>query len=51
MWWMWPHLRRLWAALGTVGVGLTINYLYGVWDNESVPNLSLVTNFLTKNWW
>ena len=46
---MWPHLRRLWAALGTVGVGLTINYLYGIWDNESVPHLSLVANFLTKN--
>src|SRR5690348_2345918 len=37
MWWLWPHLRRLWAAAGTVSAGLAVNYLYGWLENKPAP--------------
>ena len=37
MW--WPHLRRLWAAAGTVSAGLAVDYLYGWLGNQPAPAL------------
>ena len=48
MWWLWPHLRRLWAAAGTVSAGLAVNYLYGWLGNQSAPALSRLTDYLWR---
>jgi len=39
MWWLWPHLRRLWAGVGTVTAGLAVTYLYNLWSKQAVPDL------------
>jgi hypothetical protein len=43
MWWLWPHLRRLWAAAGTVSAGLAVNYFYmdGSGISQHRPSRSL----------
>lgn len=46
MWWLWPHLRRLWAAAGTITVGLAIDCLYGWLGNQSLPSLQHLADFL-----
>ena len=38
MWWLWPHFKRVWAMAATVIAGLTINYLYGLLGEQSVPS-------------
>ena len=48
MWWLWPHLRRLWAAAGTVSAGLAVNYLYGWLGNQPAPALSRLTDYLWR---
>src|SRR5215469_7368867 len=48
MWWLWPHLRRLWAAAGTVSAGLVVNYLYGWLGNQPAPTLSRLTEYLWR---
>ena len=48
MWWLWPHLRRLWAAAGTVSAGLAVNYLYGWLGNQPAPALSQFTDYLWR---
>src|SRR5215471_17006183 len=48
MWWLWPHLRRLWAAAGTVSAGLAVNYLYGWLGNQPAPALSQLTDYLWR---
>ena len=44
MWWLWPHLRRLWAAAGTLSAGLAVNYLYGWLRSQPVPTLTRLTD-------
>jgi len=39
IWWLWPHFKRIWAAFGAITVGLAVNYLYGLWGKQSVPDL------------
>jgi hypothetical protein len=46
MWWLWPHLRRLWAAAGTVSAGFAVNYLYGLLGNQPAPTLSRLIDYL-----
>ncbi len=48
MWWLWPHLRRLWATAGTVSAGLAVNYLYGWLGNQPAPALSRLTDYLWR---
>jgi AAA ATPase-like protein len=48
MWWLWSHLRRLWAAAGTVSAGLAVNYLYGWLGNQRAPVLSHLTDYLWR---
>ncbi len=48
MWWVWPHLRRLWAAAGTVSAGLAVNYLYGWLRNQPASALSQITDQLWR---
>jgi tetratricopeptide (TPR) repeat protein len=50
MWWTWPHLRRLWAAVGTVTAGLVVSYLYSLSSKQAVPDLRIVSNFLSGYW-
>jgi hypothetical protein len=50
MWWVWPHLRRLWAATGAVIVGLTVTCLYNLWTRQAVPDLSSLYSFLHDYW-
>ncbi len=46
MLWLWPHLRRLWAAAGTVSAGFAVNYLYGRLGNQPAPTLSRLIDYL-----
>src|SRR5260370_8258413 len=48
MWWLWPHLRRPWAAAGTVSAGLAVNYLYGWLRNQPASALSQITDHLWR---
>ena len=49
--WLWPHSKRLWAMVATVIVGLTINYLYGLWGEQSVPSVHRLSRFLGDSWY
>ena len=49
--WFWPHFKRLWAMAATVIVGLTINYLYGLWGEQSVPSVHRLSRFLGDSWY
>src|SRR5215471_5944646 len=48
MWRLWPHLRRLWVAAGTVSTGLAVNYLYGWLGKQPAPALSRLTDYLWR---
>jgi tetratricopeptide (TPR) repeat protein len=46
VWWLWPHLRRLWAGVGTVTAGIVITYLYSLLSEQPLPHLSVATDLL-----
>jgi TolB-like protein/Tfp pilus assembly protein PilF len=46
MWRLWPHLRRLWAAAGTVIAGLAVTWLYSVLSEQAQPHLHVTINLL-----
>ena len=50
MWWLWPHLRRLWAGVGTLTAGLTVTYLYNLWSKQAVPDLRSLSSLLHDYW-
>ena len=50
MWWAWPHLRRLWAGVGTLIAGLTVTYVYNLWSRQAVPDLRSAFGFLHDYW-
>ena len=50
MWRLWPHLRRLWAGVGTLTAGLTVTYLYNLWTNQAVPDLRSLYSFVHGYW-
>jgi predicted ATPase len=50
MWWLWPHLRRLWAATGAVIVGLVVTYLYSLSSKQALPDFRIISNFLRDYW-
>jgi tetratricopeptide (TPR) repeat protein len=50
MWWVWPHLRRLWAATGAIIVGLTVSYLFNLWSKQAVPDLRSAYGFVHGYW-
>jgi adenylate cyclase len=51
MWWLWPHLKRIWAVTGAVAVSLAANYLFAVWGRQSVPRLADLSGFLYIDWY
>ncbi len=50
MWRMWPHLRRLWAGIGTVTAGLVVTWLYSLMSEQALPHLRIVSNLLYGYW-
>jgi hypothetical protein len=50
MWWAWPHLRRLWAGVGTLIAGLTVTYIYNLWSRQAVPDLRGAFGLLHDYW-
>ena len=50
MWWAWPHLRRLWAAVGTITVGLVVTWLYSLLSEQALPHLR-IASFLLHDYW
>src|SRR5260370_37859435 len=46
MWWLWPHLRRLWAGVGTVTAGLVVTYLYSLLSEQALPHLRVAVSVL-----
>ena len=51
MWWLWQHFKRIWAAAGAIAVGLAVNYLYGLWGKQSVPDLRHLSDLLYGYWY
>ena len=51
MWWLWPHFKRIWTAFGAITVGFAVNYLYGLWGKQSVPDLRRLADFLLGYWY
>ena len=51
LWWLWPHFKRIWTAFGAVAVGLVVNYIYGLWGKQSVPDLRRLADFLYSYWY
>jgi len=51
MWRFWPHFKRLWAATGTIAVGLAVNYLYALWGGQSAPSLRDLSGLLYGYWY
>ena len=51
IWWLWPHFKRIWTACGAITVGLAVNYLYGLWGKQSVPDLRRLADFLYSYWY
>ena len=50
MWWAWPHLRRLWAGVGTITVGLVVTWLYSLLSEQALPHLR-IASFLLRDYW
>src|SRR5215469_2112582 len=51
MWRLWPLLRRLWAAVGTVAAGLAVKDLFAVWTKQSVPDVERFSRFPLGHWY
>ena len=51
MWWLWPHLRRLWAAAGTLTAGLVVSYLSSFSSRLLLPDQKTAWKFLSGHWW
>jgi hypothetical protein len=51
VWWLWPHFKRIWTVFGAVAVGLAVNYVYGLWSNQSVPDVRRFADFLYSYWY
>src|SRR5215469_12520091 len=52
MWWIWPHLRRLWAAAGTLAAGLVVSYLSSFSNRLLLPNQQTAWKLLSDHrWW
>jgi TolB-like protein/Tfp pilus assembly protein PilF len=50
MWWLWPHLRRLWTVTGAVLVGLIVTWLYSLLSEQAVPHPSIVATLFHDYW-
>jgi hypothetical protein len=50
MWWMWPHLRRLWAGVGTITAGLIVTWLYSLLSAQALPHVSIASILLRDYW-
>jgi hypothetical protein len=50
MWWLWPHLRRLWTVTGAVLVGLIVTWLYSLLSEQAVPHPSIVATLFHDHW-
>ena len=50
MWWLWPHLRRLWAGVGTVAAGLIVTWLYSLLSAQALPHVSIASTLLRDYW-
>ena len=50
MWWAWPHLRRLWAGVGTIIAGLAVTWVYSLLSEQALPHLR-IASFLLHDYW
>lgn len=50
MWWLWPHLRRVWAGAGAILAGLTVTYLYSLLSEQALPHLRVASK-LSHDYW
>ncbi len=50
MWWLWPHLRRLWAGVGTVIAGLVVTCLYSWLSEQPLPHSRVALQTLEDYW-
>ena len=50
MWWLWPHLRRLWAGVGTVTAGLVVTCLYSWLSEQPLPHSRVALQTLDDYW-
>jgi hypothetical protein len=50
MWWIWPHLRRLWAGVGTITAGLIVTWLYSLLSAQALPHVSIASTLLRDYW-
>ena len=46
----WPRLRRLWAGVGTITVGLVVTWLYSLLSEQALPHLR-IASFLLHDYW
>jgi hypothetical protein len=47
---LWPHLRRLWAGIGTITAGLIVTYLYSLLSEQALPHLDVASHLLRAYW-
>ena len=50
MWWTWPHVRRLWAGVGTITAGLAVTWVYSLLSEQALPHLR-IASFLLHDYW
>src|SRR5260370_22173264 len=50
MWWVWPHLRWLWAWIGTVTAGLFVSWLYSLLSEQPLPHVRVASALLHHDW-
>jgi len=50
MWWLWPHLRRLWAGIGTVAAGLFVSWFYSLLSEQPQPHARIAYALLYRDW-
>jgi hypothetical protein len=48
--WLWPHLRRLWAGVGTVTAGLAVTWLYSWLSEQPLPHSRVALEALENYW-
>jgi hypothetical protein len=46
----WPYLRRLWALLGAIIVGLAVTWLYSLASEQPLPHLRIAAHLLHDDW-
>jgi hypothetical protein len=50
VWWLWPHLRRLWAGVGTITAGLVVTFLYSLLSEQALPLMRIAVSVVDAYW-